>query len=239
MKIRVLAAALALLALLALTLAGCKKDPEPEPEPAPEDEGPTLYASGAVEGSALTWEFYDDGTLYIKGTGAMDEDYITKVERGTNEQPWGKYASKENNDDQIAFTKAVVEDGVTGLSQLAFKHCTSLREVTFGQGITAIPFDCFAGCTALTKVAAKSATVIGENAFQDCKNLTMLTVSASIAEVQWGAFSGAGTFTLSLAGTEEEWNTAKAALTIADRETADNANTPFITAMERPRFVQK
>ena len=239
MKIRILAALLALLALFTFTLTGCKKDPEPEPEPTPEDEGPKLFASGAVEGSALTWEFYDDGTLYIKGTGAMDEDYITKVERGTNEQPWGKYASKENNDDHVAFTKVVVEDGVTGLSQLAFKQCTSLREVTFGQGITAIPFDCFAGCAALTKAAAKSAMVIGENAFQDCKNLTMLTVSASIAEVQWGAFAGAGTFTLSLAGTEEEWNAAKAALTVADRDTEDNANTPFLTAMNKPRFVSK
>lgn len=239
MKIRILSAVLALFALLALTLTGCKKDPEPEPEPTPGDKGPTLFASGAVEGCTLTWEFYSDGTLYIRGTGAMDEDYITKVERGTNEQPWGKYASGENNDDHIAFTKVVVEDGVTGLSQLAFKQCTSLKEVTLGAGITAIPFDCFAGCAALTRVAAKSATVIGENAFQDCRSLTMLTVSASIAEVQWGAFAGAGTFTLSLAGTAEEWNAAKAALTVADGDTEGGANAPFIAAADKPRFVSK
>lgn len=243
MKIRYMALLLALLA--ALTLASCKEEPHTDDpiggQPPSQDTVPEVfvYQSGDIGDTGLRWELRSDDTLYIVGTGAMPEDMITKAQVGNSEQPWSAYANTQSNEDRVAFSRVVVEDGVTGLSQMSFKNCEKLTEVVLGKGITKIPYDCFTGSTKLQKVVAKSVTVIDENAFQGCRALKALTVSASLATVEIGAFSGAATekgLTLTLSGTEAEWLAAKETLVLIDPE---EVNKPFANAMLAPTFVSK
>ena len=230
MKKRLLALVLALLPVLLLSVA-CKKD-EPLEDDLPQEEiqTPDYYDAGTVEGS-LTWEIHSDGTLYVKGTGAMS-DLITSAEQGENQQPWATYSA--------AIKRVVVEDGVTRLSQLSFKRCTNLTEVVLGRGITSIPTECFANCYALKKIEAKGVTVLEECALENCLRLEVLTVSASLERVEQGALGGSCTegagLTLKLAGTAAELEQARVVLRLADPEHSEKV---LADAMENVSFVEK
>ena len=247
-KWRILALLLAL--LTALTLMGCngggdteQTPPDGDTPPATEgngDTGTAILDSGSIVGTDITWEFHADGTLYINGMGAMPEDMIDSAETGANRQPWGAYTTAKNDYKQ-AIKRVVVAEGVTGLSQMCFKNCIYLETVLFtGSSITKIPFDCFNGCISLRRVTAKGVTQIAENAFQGCKLLSSLTLSASIATVSEGAFHEAGTevtsMTLTLAGTEEEWSAAKEVLQLAD---PTYANKLIADVMLTPKYIAK
>ncbi len=236
-QLRILALLLAL--LLAVSLVACDKTPEDDEPQNTEEPDPTEepVQVGSIAGTGLTWEFYANGELQIKGEGAMPADLIDSADYGANKQPWGSYATG-NNDYRLTIKRVVVEEGVTGLSQMSFKGCTSLETVLFkGSALTEIPFDCFNGCTALRRVTAKGVTVIGDNAFQGCKMLTGLTMSALVLSVSDGAFHGAceSGLTLTLFGTEEEWQAAREGLQIAD---PDFANKPFADATSAPKFTK-
>ena len=250
MKIRVLAFLMALLALLTLCFVSCDKEEEENKEDDNTLKGPTntivdpssiMYDSGLIPaaGTDLKWEIYKDGTMYIKGTGAMPPDLVTSAEGGANSQPWAAYI----DGGFIYIKKIVVEETVTGISQMAFKNCLFLEEVYIKSGIDTIPYQCFAGCRSLTKVVAKTVTVVEDAAFDGCTRLEKVTLSASLSEVCDGAFTDAcknntasGALALSLAGTEEEWNTAKQTLVVG---LPDSSNKVFADAMANPTFVGK
>ena len=229
--------------LLVLSLISCEDEPigaDFETGTPPEEEYGLPLGTGKIEGTDVTWEFYgEDPTLYIKGTGAIPEDLIYSTEQGANGQPWAAYASG-NNEYKASIKHVVVEEGVAGLSRMSFRNCTYLETVTLPSGMTRIPFDCFTDCVALRRVVAKGVTEIGENAFQGCKSLSSLTVSASLASVGEGAFFGAGTsaskFTLTLAGTREEWGVAREVLQIPD---AQGVNALIGGALADPKFTSK
>ena len=248
MKIRILALLMALLAMLTLCFASCDEEEEPKDDASTNKQNNTivdpssvLYDTGPIPapGTDLKWEIYKDGTLYIKGTGAMPEDLVTSAEGGANSQPWAAYI----DGGFIFVKKIVVEETVTALSQMAFKNCMYLEEVYLKSGITTIPYECFSGCRSLTKVVAKNVTVIEDCAFDGCSRLEKITLSASLSEVCDGAFTNAcknnsasGALSLSLAGTEDEWNTAKETLVVG---LPDSSNKVFADAMAAPTFVGK
>ena len=249
MKIRILALLMALLALMTLCLVSCKEETDTDedddsltpPNNTIVDPSSVLYDSGVVPavGVDIKWEIYKDGTLYIKGTGAMPIDLVTSAEGGANSQPWAAYI----DGGFIFIKKIVIEEGITGLSQMAFKNCLYLEEVYIKSGVTTIPYECFSGCRSLKKVVAKNVTVLEDCAFDGCSRLEKITLSASLSEVCDGAFTNAcknnaasGVLSLSLAGTEEEWNTAKETLTVG---LPDSSNKVFADAMAAPTFVSK
>ncbi len=234
---RLLAWLLVLLMLLALV--GCKKDEESTPDPLDEEstaDGP--MKSEAIPGTDLTWEIYRDGTLRIKGEGEMGEELFQNVELQNNDQPWQNYA-KSGSEEGVVIKKVIVEEGVSGLSQKSFKDLIYLELVELPTTVTAIPRDCFNGCTALKRVFGKAVSAIGDNAFQKCERLQRLTFSVELDTVEQGAFHGAGTesdrFELRLAGTEAEWQ-GGANVQIVDPE---GGNKFFADAMQSPVFVNK
>lgn len=249
--IRFLSLLLAL--LLVILLAACKDDPaddtdpntDPEtgttPSTPPEEPFTTLTATGSIGDGSLTWELYKDGTLYIKGQGAM-ADFMTGEEEGKSRQPWYSYIG---NASSVTIKKVVVEDGVTSLSELAFKNCINLQRAELGAGIKDIPRECFVNCSSLQYVVAKNAVSVQDVAFQNCVALKRVTLSASLQTVWDGAFHNAATqsadFAVRLAGTQAEWDAAKAVMDASETDELAiwGGNDALLSALEDPIFVEK
>ena len=85
---------------------------------------PAVVASGTC-GENLTWTFTEDGTLTIRGTGAMDDfsDY-------KNDMPWRSY--------QYSIQSVVVEPGVTSIGDYAFCDCYSMKDLTIPNTLSKI-----------------------------------------------------------------------------------------------------
>lgn len=159
-------------------------------------QNPTSGTTGS-----LTWK-YDTGTktLTISGKGEMP-DYVVK-----NQAPW-QSLNKE-------VLKLVVEEGVTGIGNNAFRyagklisvtlptsltrignmtfiHCWSLPMVKLPAGITHIGDEAFKGCQSLVLDSLPAALQeIGKGAFEWCEKLSSVTLPSSVKAIGYGAFSG-------------------------------------------------
>lgn len=202
-----------LLFMLALALllpfAACKKQEEdPGDNKNLSDDDPADYVAGEgqVPGSELTWEMRTNGTLYLRGTGAMPDFDFKSVE--DSEIPWTAYL-QGNIDTTLMIKKVVIEEGVTSIGENAFYGCRQLTDVTLPASLTEIGYNSFVNCRQLTKVSGGiGVKVIAENAFAGCTVLATFSVSTALAEVRTGAFSGCRTLTLLVTGTEDQWKTA-------------------------------
>lgn len=98
----------------------------------------TSDATG-ICGESLTWE-YSDGVLIISGTGAMTEyEYYS-------DYPWYDYRN--------SITKVIVEDGVTSISENAFRISPALTSVTLSSSVESIGECAFGDCDRLTSIEA-------------------------------------------------------------------------------------
>ena len=242
---KILALLMALL-LASFALVACKTDDPPfidtpqDPSEGLEQTGPALVDGGEIGASALRWELYADGTLYIKGEGEMGE--LEKGEGDSVIHPWYQYL---NNASGTSITALVVESGVTSIAASAFAGCTKLQSADIAPTVSVIPEKCFKYCELLTKVTARGAIRIEDNAFDSCLKLSTVTFSASLELVGDGAFLYAGEeakyFSVRLAGTAEEWASAKAKM---DADANDEyaiwtGNEKLLTGLEAPSFVDK
>ena len=164
-----------------------------------------LIDSGTC-GVQATWEFYRDGTLYIKGSGAMS-DY--SVSSDTNDTffcsaPWdashgsdiqtviledgitqiGKYAFSCS-----ALRSVTIPDSVTEIGDMAFYWCPDLESVTIPDGVTKIGAEAFNSCASLKSVTIPDGvTAIGDAAFVCCESLESVTIPDSVTEIGEEAF---------------------------------------------------
>lgn len=128
---------------------------------------------GAV-GNDVTWTLYRDGRFVVRGAGKM-YDYA-----GADSLPWYDYR------DQI--TSAVIESGVTGVGNNAFRTCGNLASVTLPDTLERIGNVAFYQCNSLAEVKIpNSVTEIGSNAFGYCA-LKEVTIPANVAKIGDGAF---------------------------------------------------
>ncbi len=106
-----------------------------------DDSSAELTESGMC-GYSVFYYFYSDGTLEIRGTGAM-YDYGGFFAR----PPWYDYR------DEI--TKIVIDDNITHLGQWAFVKCKHLTELTIPISLNSVTGDtscAFAGCYNIEKI---------------------------------------------------------------------------------------
>lgn len=237
--LRFLALLLAISLLLASFVA-CDKDGE---DPLPDDGGndfdieddggdtePVCYDMGTV-GEGLSWEIYNDGTLYIKGTGAMPDFEYTGA--GNEDRSYATYLNA------YPYIKTLkVEAGVTSVSAKAFEGAIYLVDVTLSDTVTEISYDAFSGCTMLKSVSAKGVATVRDSAFFSCARLAKMTVGKALATVEYGAFFGASTtptdgLKLTFTGSAAEWATRKESITVGEE------NGVFLTAMESPNYLTK
>ena len=127
-------------------------------------------------GNYATWEFYRDGTLYIKGSGAMS-DFPT-----SSGAPW--YASHGSD-----IRKVIIEDRITRIGNSAFAACSAMHSVSIPDSVTEIGTDAFFNCNALKSVTIPNGvTKIGEYAFSYCSALKSVTIPDNVTEIGEYAF---------------------------------------------------
>lgn len=116
-----------------------------------------------------------------------------------------------------SLTSVDIPNGVTNIGGYAFSNCSNLMSVTLGNGITSIGAFAFEYCSSLTSVdvpnsvtnineyvfnncyGLKSASidsrVIGDNMFQNCSNLTSVTLGDNVVSVGESAFYNCSSLT--------------------------------------------
>ena len=142
-----------------------------------------LIDSGSC-GKNATWELYKDGTLYIKGSGAMtdyDFDYNTETKVTITNVPW--YATHLSS-----IKKIVIESGITHVGAYSFMDCDALKAIKIPSGVTEIGEWAFSGCLGLTEVELpEGLKTIGHMAFNDCGAETV-TIPGSVKKIPSEAF---------------------------------------------------
>ena len=86
-----------------------------------------------------------------------------------------------------SLTNVTLGDGVTSIGKNAFLRCTQLPSITIGDGVISIGSGAFNGCTALTNANIGSGA-IGATAFQDCSNLANVTLGNGVTSIGKNAF---------------------------------------------------
>ena len=144
-----------------------------------------LIDSGSC-GKNATWELYKDGTLYIKGTGAMQDynwNYNETTKIVTTGAPW-------HDSHSASVKKLVVEDGITSIGNDAFSDCESLVSAELAEGITSIGDGAFTACRDLEKINIQnSVTSIGYDAFDSCWTLPSLELPSGLSKLESSAVS--------------------------------------------------
>ena len=144
-----------------------------------------LIDSGTC-GEQATWELYQDGTLYIKGSGAMSDYSISSDANDTSfcSAPW--YASHRSDIQTV-----IIEDGITRIGEHAFTYCSAMHSVSIPDSVTEIGAEAFAGCSSLGSVTIPDGvTKIGSAAFESCGSLKSVTIPSSVTTIGEWAFFG-------------------------------------------------
>lgn len=157
-----------------------------------------------AEGDNVTWTLYDDGELVISGNGAM-KDYEYKFYSST--APW--YSKN--------VTAVIIEEGITSIGNYSFYcnsygygltnivnisipstvkiigvsafHNSKLSQITISEGVATIGNNAFNNCDNITSIIIPdSITTIGDNAFADCDKLTTVTFGKNTSYIGDYAF---------------------------------------------------
>ena len=129
----------------------------------------------ATSSDNVTATLYDDYSLVISGTGAM-QDWTSSF------APW--YSSYRDKIKSIT-----IEEGVANISNAAFYNYDALTSVVIGDSVTTIGSQAFDNCSALTNVViGDSVTTIGPNAFSYCTSLTSIVIPDSVTTIRYYAF---------------------------------------------------
>lgn len=109
-------------------------------------------------GEGITWT-YDNGTLTVSGSGAMDDM--------TGDAPWAAYKD--------SITAVVFTGGVTYVGAGAFKDYDSLRSVSFGSAMYELGTESFYSCDGLTSLSMPASfKVFGISCLQNCTGLSRI-----------------------------------------------------------------
>ena len=142
----------------------------------------TTGMPGGKCGENANWAFDEaSGTLYITGSGAMD-NYINVG----NVAPWSAEYRK-------SITKVVVADGITHIGNRAFKGHNRITTVKLGKGVKTLGYECFYLCNKLEKIKLNNGlTNLGALTFYNCTALTQITIPSSVTNIENRAFKGSG-----------------------------------------------
>ena len=156
---------------------------------------PEVVGSGKV--GRLKWTLDEEGTLTIRGKGAMPDF-------GENKK--GDWVTPPWTDCGQELREVVVEKGVTSIGAFAFAEWSSLTSVTLPAGLKSIGGMAFVWCDGLESVEIPdSVTNIGTGAFSEC-GLVCVTIPEKVKTIGGWAFSDCVSLTdVYFAGSEKKW----------------------------------
>ena len=92
-----------------------------------------------------------------------------------------------------------IEEGVTGIGEVAFANCPTLKSIKLPESVAQIGASAFASCAALETInLPHDLTVIEPFTFNSCTALTSIILPANVREIGNGAFAGTGLTGVSL-----------------------------------------
>lgn len=150
-------------------------------------EGKSFYGKSVIKSAnLLSWSCGDNigcildtssNTLTVSGSGKM-YDY------GSSDQfPWYSYKS--------TIKTLVIEEGVTSISEGAFKGFSEITSVAIPNSVKYIGKSAFEQCNKLSSVTlGDNVNTIGQNAFYNCNLLNVLNIPKSVSSIEDAAFSG-------------------------------------------------
>ena len=151
-------------------------------------EGESLsMVTGGKCGENVDWGLYNDGTLYINGTGNMKDycfQYYTNGVVFGSTAPWYGYYTTG----RIKYLK--VQSGVTSLGDYAFLGCQNMEKVDMPDSITSIGTRTFMECSSLKEIEISSCvTSIGRFAFSECQNLEKINIPDGVNRIEEETFN--------------------------------------------------
>lgn len=152
-----------------------------------------VIKGGTVKGSLVREAtFYNCNaleTLVISDNATLDASFkaaYSKATLKTVEIGKGEIGDSAFNG-CTSLTNVTLGDGVTSIGTSAFLKCTQLPSITIGSGVTSIGKNAFNGCTALTNANIGSGA-IGESAFNGCTRLVNVTLGDGVTSIGKNAF---------------------------------------------------
>lgn len=132
----------------------------------------TIY-SGAC-GENATWRLEDDGTLYVEGTGAM-EDYSS-------------YSENPLYSNRGSVKIAIVSEGISHIGNYAMNNFYAMTSLNLPSTLESIGEHAFKGCQLLEGLfIPENLNYIGAYAFWECKKITTLNLK-NVQYIGYGAF---------------------------------------------------
>lgn len=112
-----------------------------------------------ADGDNLTWEYDDNGTLTIRGTGEMADFEISGA-------PWNNYKNEIEN--------IRIDDGATSIGKYAFYDCSAVSSLQLPGSVTSIGDYAFCGCSSLGIIEiTDSVRNVSANSFENCYNAVL------------------------------------------------------------------
>ena len=157
-----------------------------------------IYSFTVTDPITLTASFREDERLEDFDFSITKTDYIisgVKDKTKTSyEIPEGVTKISESAfKDCASLTSITIPDSVKSIGSSAFYGCSNLTSVTFGENsqLTSIYYSVFEGCTSLTSITIPdSVTNIYFTAFEGCTSLTSITIPDSVTSIGDYAFYG-------------------------------------------------
>ena len=105
-------------------------------------------------------------------------------------------AFKNTKVERVVLNGVASIEGTSSSSDGAFRDCTSLTEVVFGDGLAEIGGQAFRGCSALRSVALpNTVTNLGSSAFSGCTSLRTATLNEGLRTIGYYAFNNCTSLT--------------------------------------------
>lgn len=133
-------------------------------------QGETKLLESGTLGDGLTWEYWDDATLKILGSGFMPD-----FSNGTS-QDWSSYLTR--------MEKVVIGEGVRSIGDRSFYNADLLRSVKLPSTLERIGSEVFYNDRSLAEIEIPdSVTSIGSSAFQRCSTLVSCHLPVTLTEI--------------------------------------------------------
>lgn len=137
-------------------------------------------------------------TLIISDNATLDASFTARNAYASGTLETVKIGKGEIGDSAFngctSLANVTLGDGVTQIGKNAFIRCAQIPSITIGSGVTSIGSSAFNGCTAL-ETANIGSGAIGANAFQDCSRLASVTLGDGVTSIGRNAFLKCTTLT--------------------------------------------